>query len=167
MEFYIAQGISIITCIVAVIMVQLNSMKMILLFQIIANLLSASTYFLLGGISGAGICFIAIIQSVVMYIYDAKKVKPHLGVIIGFIVAYLLCSVIYYQSPVDIFSGLAAVFFAISIVKTKPRASKGWYSLNPLCWLVYDLSTAAYVNFGLHLSILISSAIALCRKKEQ
>ena len=165
MEFYIAQAISILTCIVAVVMVQLKSMKQILTGQIIANLLSASTYFLLGGLSGAGICFVAIVQSVVMYIYDAKKIKPHLTVVIGFIAAYILCSVVYYKSPVDIFSALAAIAFAMSVVQTKPQTSKCWYCLNPFFWLIYDVFNLAFINLVMHLVIFISTLIAIFRER--
>ena len=53
MEFYIAQGISIVTALVAILSMQLKNMKSILIFQITANLLAASTYFLLDIFSGA------------------------------------------------------------------------------------------------------------------
>ena len=43
MEFYIAQGISIVTALVAILSMQLKNMKSILVFQITANLLAAST----------------------------------------------------------------------------------------------------------------------------
>ena len=78
MEFYIAQGISIVTALVAILSMQLKNMKSILIFQITANLLAASTYFLLGGFSGAGISLIAIIQLIVMFFYNKKNIKPPL-----------------------------------------------------------------------------------------
>ena len=69
MEFYIAQAISILTALIAIASMQMKTMKSILITQITANLLAASTYFLLGGFSGAGISLIAIIQLIVMYFY--------------------------------------------------------------------------------------------------
>jgi hypothetical protein len=45
-----------LTGVVAVVMMQFKDMRKILIGQILANLLTASTYFLLGGFSGAGIC---------------------------------------------------------------------------------------------------------------
>ena len=73
MEFYIAQGISVLTALTAVLMMQFKSMKLILLGQIVANLLAASTYFLLDGLSGAGICFLAIAHTIVMFFYNRKN----------------------------------------------------------------------------------------------
>lgn len=163
MEFYIAQGISVLTAVVAVLMMQFKKMSWILAGQILANLLTASTYFLLGGFSGAGMCLLAILQSVVMFCYAKKEKKPHLPVVIGFILLYVACSVYYYASPVDICSALAAVCFALSVVQTKPAASRFWYALNPLCWLIYDLFTMAYGNFIMHVVIFLSTALAFIR----
>ena len=78
MEFYIAQGISVVTCVLAVITMQFKSMRGILIGQTIVNLTSVLTYVLLGGLSGAGICFVAILQSIVMYILNVKNIKPQL-----------------------------------------------------------------------------------------
>ena len=80
MEFYLAQGISVLTGIVAVVMMQFKDMRKILIGQILANLLTASTYFLLGGFSGAGICLIAIVQTVTMFLYNLKERPPHRAV---------------------------------------------------------------------------------------
>ena len=121
--FYLAQGISVLTAIVAIFIMQFKSMRFILLGQIAVNVLTATTYFLLGGFSGAGICFIAIIQTVVMFVYDSKNVRPHIPVIIVFIISYVACSAYYFKSFIDVFSALAAIFFAISVTQKKPSAS--------------------------------------------
>ena len=73
MEYYIAQLISILTALFAVLSMQMKKMKYVLITQILANLLAASTYLLLNGFSGAGISLIAILQLVVVYIYNVKK----------------------------------------------------------------------------------------------
>lgn len=163
MEFYIAQAISILNGVLAVIMMQFTSMKKILVFQIICNLLTASTYFLLGGFSGAGICIIAIVQSVVMFIYNLKEMPPHKTVIAAFVLLYIGCSAIYYKSFIDVCSALAAVCFALSIVQTKASLSRLWYIFNPLCWLIYDIYTKAYGNLVLHLVVFVSTFIGIIR----
>ena len=97
LNFYIAQGITILTALTVIVSMQMKSMRGILIGQILANLFSASTYFLLGGFSGAGICLLAIVQAVAMFLYEQKGKTPHLAVIITFIVLYITCSVIYYE----------------------------------------------------------------------
>lgn len=162
-EFYIAQGISVLTALTAIVTMQMKNMKGILLGQITANLLTASTYFLLGGFSGAGICLIAIVQSVVMFFYERKEKKPHLVVILLFILLYITCSIVYFKSFIDIFSALAAVFFAVSITRTKASSSRFWYVFNPLCWVVYDVYTRAYGNLIMHAVIFLSTFVAMIR----
>ena len=161
--FYIAQGISVLTCIVAILMMQWKTMKKILMGQIAANLLTASTYFLLGGFSGAGICFIAIFQSIVMFFYSLKQIPPHRWVIGVFLALYVGCSAVCYQSPGDILSALAAICFAMSVVQTKPSLSRLWYLFNPLFWLCYDILTRAVGNFLLHLVVFIATLFAIIR----
>lgn len=163
MEFYLAQGISVLTGIVAVVMMQFKDMRKILIGQILANLLTASTYFLLGGFSGAGICLIAIVQTVTMFLYNLKNRPPHRAVSVLFILLYLACSAFYYKSPVDLFSAMAAICYAFSVVQTKSSLSRLWYLFNPLCWLIYDLFTRAYGNLILHVVIFSSTLIAIFR----
>ncbi|MBQ3075770.1 MAG: YgjV family protein [Clostridia bacterium] len=163
MEFYLAQGISILTGIIAVVMMQFKDMKKILVGQILANLLTASTYFLLDGFSGAGISLIAIVQTVTMFLYNLKKHPPHRAVVVAFVALYIACSAFYYRSPVDVFSALAAVCYAFSVVQTKSSLSRLWYLFNPLCWLIYDLSTRAYGNFLLHVVVFVSTLCAIFR----
>ena len=163
MEFYIAQGISILIGAVAVVMMQFTSMKKILVGQIVANLLTALSYVLLGGLSGAGICIIAILQSVTMFLYNIKGKVPHKAVIAGFVALYVGCSAYYYHSFVDLFSGASAICYAFSVVQTKPALSRLWYLFNPLFWLVYDIYTRAYGNFIIHLVIFVSTLFAILR----
>ena len=163
LEFYIAQVISIFTTIVAVAFLQCKNMKWILLGQLTANLLTGLTYFLLGGFSGAGICLLAILQSIVMFIFSQKKLSPPIWVIIIFVTLYLACSILYYQSIIDIFSALAAVLFCLSIVQTDAKKSRLWYVFNPICWLIYSVFCKAYLNCITYSIILISTLVAMVR----
>ncbi|MBR2646702.1 MAG: YgjV family protein [Clostridia bacterium] len=41
--------------------------------------------------------------------------------------------------------------------------SRFWYSLNPLCWLVYDIFSRAYGNFIMHFVIFVATFVAMIR----
>ncbi|MBQ9806886.1 MAG: YgjV family protein [Clostridia bacterium] len=159
----ISHIISICNAVIAVLVMQLKSMKTILVGHITVNLIGAISFFLLGGYSGASICVIAIIQCVVMFVYNKKDIKPHLPVIGLFVLAYIACSVIYYQSPVDILAALAALFFAISVTRTRPSVARLWNALNPVTWMAYDICIGGYGSFVMHVVIFISIAIAILR----
>jgi len=162
-DLYIAQIISILTAVVAILSMQMKTMKSILITQITANLLASSTYFLLDGFSGAGISLIAIIQLIVMFIYNKNNRSPHLLVIIGFIIAYVTYSIFILKGFIDIFPALAAICFALGIAQKNPTIFRFWGLLNPLCWLVYDIYTMAYVSSLMRLGIFISALIAMIR----
>lgn len=163
MEFYIAQGISILTLLAAILMMQCKNMKWLLVGQITANFLTAFSYLLLNGLSGAGICLIAVLQSAVMFLYNRKEKPIHRPVLIGFILLYVLCSAYYYQSPVDIISGAAAICFCISVTTRTASASRRWYVFNPIGWMIYDIFTLAYGNLIMHLIVFISTLSAMIR----
>ena len=165
-SFYIAQGISVIAGILAVIMMQMKNMKTILFFQIVVNLTASLNYLLLGGDSGAIISFLAIVQSTVMYFYNKKGKKPHLAVIIGFIVCYLACStynIIMKADLMEILPALGAFCFSMCLVQEKPSVFRVWGALNPVCWVPYDLYTHSYVMFCVHFGILASSVVGMVR----
>ena len=162
-EFYIAQGISILTAGIAVFMMQLKQLKFILLCQLAVNLLTALSYILLGGLSGGGVCLIAIVQSLVMFFYNQAGKKPQWWVLAIFIAAYVACSVLNYQSFIDIFPAIAAVCFAVSIAMSTPFLSRVWYVFNPLAWIVYDVAKLAYGNLLIHAVVFISTLVALIR----
>ena len=161
--FYIAQGISVVTAVIAILSVQLKNMKGILVTQIIGNSLVASTYFLLGRFTGAGVSIIAVVQTVVMYFYNAKDKKPHIPVTIAFIAAYVLNAVLTFSSVFDIFPAISAVCFALAVAQTKPIRFRFFSIWNPLCWTVYDVYAKAPVNLLMHLGILISVLVACVR----
>lgn len=163
MEFYLAQGVSVITAIIAVFMMQLKNLKWILLCQLTANLLTALSYLLLGGLSGAGISIIAIVQSFLMFLYNQKNKKPSLIILVIFILAYVGCSIVYYKSFIDVFPAIAAICFAVSISVPTAFLSRVWFSFSPISWVVYDVATMAYGNLIIHSVVFISTAVALIR----
>ena len=162
-EFYIAQGISIIVALLAVAMMQFKNVKIILLFQLAVNLLTALSYLLLGGLSGGGVCVIAIAQTAIMFFYNEMAKKPQWWLLAIFIVAYVACSAMNYQSLIDIFPAIAAICFAVSITMSTPFGARVWYVFNPIAWIVYDIAKLAYGNLLIHIVVCVSTVVALIR----
>lgn len=165
-EFWIAQGISIVTGILAIIMMQLKNMKAILAFQITVNLIASTNYLLMDGDTGMIVSLVAVVHSVVMYFYNTKNMTPHIPVTVGFILVYLGCAaynLVVTLDPMEILPALAAFCFAISLVQKKASVFRIWGALNPSFWLAYDLYTGSYVMFLVHAGILISSIIGMIR----
>ena len=70
--FILAQIVGILTTVSAVISMQFKDMKWVLVSQVVSNLLTALNLALLGGLSGAGICITATVQTVVIFMYKLK-----------------------------------------------------------------------------------------------
>ncbi len=161
--FIISQIIGLITTVTAVVSVQFKSMKLILIFELLSNLLVASTYILLGGISGSYICLVASVQTVVSYIY-AKKKKEVPGFITAiFICAYIAITVFTFKTPIDILPGICAVTFALAVVQTKSSGYRVFMATNSFLWIVYDLVVKAYTMIITHGLLLGSIIIAMAR----
>ena len=160
---YIVNGISIITAVIAILSVQLKNMKGILATQLIGNSLAASTYFLMGGFTGAGVSIIAVVQTVVMYFYSLKDKKPHVPVTIAFIAAYVINSVLTFSSIFDIFPAISAICYALAVAQIKPIRFRFFSIWNPFCWMFYDVHAQLPINFLMHLGIFISVIVACIR----
>lgn len=163
MTFYLAQIISIVTTVVVVLTMQFKKMHLILLGQLLGNLLTAVPYFLLNGFSGAAICTLACVQTVVMFILERRQVRVPLWLLLGFVALYLGCAILFYQTPWDIVPAAASLSYALSVAQKKPSVSRAIYVFNPILWMVYDLSCQGYVSFLMHLLILISTVVAMIR----
>lgn len=164
MDFFIlAQAISVVTTVVVVLTMQFKRMHMILLGQLLGNLLTAIPYFLLKGYSGAAICTLACVQTVVMFILERKGIRVPIWLLLAFVALYLGCAVYFYQTPWDIVPALASLSYALSVAQQKPARSRLFYVFNPILWMIYDLSCKGYVSFGMHLFILISTVVAMIR----
>lgn len=163
MEFILAQVISILTTATAVLSMQFKGVKPILICQILSNLFCAMTFILLGAYSGCVICLVAIVQCLIIFAYDVKNLKPPLWIIVTFILLYVAVSAALFQSFADVFSAMGAVFFAIGMAQKRSSATRRWYFINPICWIVYDLFSGAYGNILTHGIIFVSTLLAIIR----
>ena len=166
LAFYLAQGISVFTGILAIIMMQLKNMRTILVFQIIVNLTASLNYLLLGGDSGAFVSLLAIIQSIVMYLYNKNNKKPQWWLTVLFVAGYWGISaynIVSSNEIMGILPAIAAFCFCMSLVQEKAWIFRVWGALNPAFWVPYDFITRSYVMFFVHLGIFISSVVAMVR----
>jgi len=161
--YYIAQAISILVAGISVIALQMKTMKGLLIGHITINALAAFAYLLQKGYSAFAIGMIAVVQCCIMYLYDKKRMRPHLPVVLAFIALYASCSAIFYQSPIDLLSGSAAVLFAIGVACKRPVVARTWSALNAITWIVYDICLHAWGGLIMHAVILSSVLVAFVR----
>ena len=122
-NFILSQIFGFAAIFLGIISFQFKSMKSILISQLVCNGLSVLMYIFNGGTSGAWICVIAIVQSIVIYIFNRKEKKTPMAVSLLFILLYIVNSCITFKSARDLLSGGAALAFAVSLLQ---KSSAGY-----------------------------------------
>lgn len=163
MEFIFSQVCGFVVFIVAVISFQLKNIKSVLLCQLICNGLGALTYILLDGLSGCGLFLVAVLQSVVYFIFRAKDKKAPIAVAVAFVLAYGTCSVLTYKTPVDLISAVAALTCALGLAQEKPFGYRAFLLVNGLLWCLYDINVGAYSMIATHVATVLSAGIGIVR----
>ena len=162
-SYYIAQAISILVAGISVVVLQLKTMKGLLIGNVLINGIASIAYLLLGGYSAVVIGLLAVAQCFVMYYYNQKGLAPHKITIAICILAYLSSSAFFYQTPVDLLPATAAVLFAISISCKRAFVARVWIAFNALTWITYDIFLLSYGGMVLHGVILTSTIVAMIR----
>lgn len=167
MNFVIAQWVGVLCTLIALIGVQFKNINHILVTQILTNLLSVVSFGLLGGLSGAWICLVAIVQTVVMFRFNQssragdKRLRRRLAAI--FCSVYVLGTVFVYKGWGDLVSGTCAVIFALAVVQENSDKFRGIFLVNGILWMIYDLTTGAYTNMLMHGMSFVSTLTAIIR----
>ncbi len=144
--YIISQILGAIGAISNIVSMQIKDKKHILFVFIIAGLAFSASYVLLGAYSGALICFIATVQTVINYILEVKQKKfPNwLGFI--YIIIAIICGFVGFKSIIDILPVIAGVTYVLSILQEKEKHIRIISLTNAIMWLIYDLIVGAYAT---------------------
>ncbi len=165
--FVIAQAIGPVTTVLSVLSAQMKNITAILMTELLANLLIALSYILLGGLSGSYICLIACVQALVSFIYAKKKTEVPKIVTGVFILCFLASSVISYKTPMDILPAICAVAFALSLSQSSAKGYRIFMTINTVLWIIYDISISAWGMIITHGLLLVSLIIAMIRQDKK
>lgn len=165
-NYIIGQIISVIVLILSAIVTScFKNINYILVGEVFMNLLIALSYVFLGGLSGAWVCIVATIQTVILFfcnkIHISQKKRNMLIVI--FLAAYVVGTVIVYKGLADSVSCFCAFLYVLAIVSKKSSNYRWFMMLNSFFWIIYDISVAAWVAILTHGITLISCFIGKIR----
>ena len=167
MAFLIAQIAGGLSTVTALLCVQAKEAKMILLGQFICNLLSAACYGLLGSFSGAWVCILATIHTLLISLVNRnepiKRQKRVRIISVLFSVAYILGTVWTYSNWPDVITGICALLFVMTISQEKAGQMRSVMILSMSLWIVFDIAVGAYTSVLTHGSTLVSLLIARLR----
>lgn len=165
--FLLAQIFGIFSTFAAILCVQARTARGVLLGQILANGFSGLSYGLLGSLSGAWVCILAAVHSVLITFIrkldESRKKKLILLVSVVFAVAYVVGSVVTFTRWPDAISCVCALLFVLTIAQEDASKMRNVMLISMSLWVFFDISVGAYTNIITHASTIVSIITAKIR----
>lgn len=173
MQFFIAQIMGIFSTAAAIMCVQARRAAFVLLGQFLANAFSGLSYGLLGSLSGAWICLLAALHSVLISLSNRKPDRQRNRMVrlisAVFTVAYLIGSVVTYTRWTDLISAICALLFVVTVAQKEAGKMRNVMLVSMSLWVIFDIAVGAYTNIITHASTIVSiltAKLRLDRKKQ-
>lgn len=163
MSFVIAQVLGIIGTIVNIFSIQLKNKKDILFCFIVINFIFVLNLILLGGYTGAIVCFVAGVQTIIISMYELKNKKFPKLLIPVFLIVSIIFGSLTYKSLIDILPLFCSVTYTLSILQKKESNIRYLTLVNLLSWIIYDIFIMAYTTILSDLFMIVSTLIAIIR----
>jgi len=138
-----------------------KKMKTILILNFLGNLLVGSSYLLIGGTSGAAICFTACVQVLINYTFDARNRKIPTWLIVLEAGVFLAINIVSFAHWYDVLALAAAMLFVLSVSQSSAKHYRVLYMSNSMIWIAYDLLAGAYGNLFTHVVLFVSTMAAI------
>ena len=155
--------LSITTTLLAIIALQGKSMTFILVFQLLLNVLVVLQYVISDNPSAALICTLAVVQVIIIYLFQRKKRVFPIWLTAIFMIGYTAISILQYTAVYDLITALAAWMFALSVVQRSPAVSRLFSFFNGALWIAFDLFATAYSSLPVHITILTIAVVSIVR----
>ena len=165
--FLLAQIFGIFSTFAAILCVQARTAGGVLLGQILANGFSGLSYGLLGSLSGAWVCILASVHSVLISFFrkldESRKKKLILLVSVVFAIAYVVGSIVTFTRWPDAISCVCALLFVLTIAQEDASKMRNVMLISMSLWVFFDISVGAYTNIITHASTIVSIITAKIR----
>ena len=165
--FLLAQIFGIFSTFAAILCVQARTAGGVLLGQILANGFSGLSYGLLGSLSGAWVCILASVHSVLISFIrkldESRRNKLLLLVSVVFAIAYVVGSIVTFTRWPDAISCVCALLFVLTIAQEDASKMRNVMLISMSLWVFFDISVGAYTNIITHASTIVSIITAKIR----
>ena len=162
-NFVIAQIFGVIGIIFSVLSMQMKTKKNIMIMLLCLNLASALNFLFLNSISGSLVCFFAVFETFVNYLFDSKNKKVPIYVIAFYVVVNLALGIYSYHSLIDIIPIACALLYCATVCTKKESNIRKEMFGNQTLWLIYDIIVKAYMFSVSNVLTLISIIISMIR----
>ncbi len=162
-NFVIAQIFGVIGIIFSVLSMQMKTKKNIMIMLLCLNLASALNFLFLDSISGSLVCFFAVFETFVNYLFDEKNKKVPIYLIAFYMIINLVLGISSYHSLIDIIPILCALLYCTTVCTRKESNIRKEMLGNQSLWLIYDIIVKAYMFSISNILTLISIIISMYR----
>lgn len=163
MEIIIPQIFHVIKIVLQSVAVQFKQKKHILICFIFVNIFAAIGYILLKAYSGLIVCVIAILQTIIQYLYDKKKKETPKIIIVFYFVFAILGGIFTYKTIIDILPILSFIAYVLSIIQKNESNVRKYTLVKLILWIPYDLYNLAVVSCVGRIVTIISTIISMLR----
>ena len=162
-NFTIAQMFGVLGIVFSVLSMQMKTKRNIMIMLLCLNLASALNFLFLDSVSGSLVCFFAVIETFINYLFDSKNKQVPFYIIVFYIVVNLILGISTYNYFLDIIPIACALLFCATVcTKNESKIRKLMFG-NQTLWLVYDVIVKAYMFSISNILTLISIIIAFYR----
>lgn len=162
-KFIIAQIFGVIGIVCSVLSMQMKTKKNIMIMLAALSLASALNFLFLGSISGSLICFFAVLETFINYLYDSKNKKVPVYIIIIYVIVNIVLGLVSYKGLLDIVPIACALLFCATVCTKREYNIRKIMFANQSLWLVYDIIVKAYMFSVSNVLTLISIIISIIR----
>lgn len=165
MNFIIGQIISFAALIIASVSAQFKNIKYVLIGGILSNASVALSFIFLRGESGAWICIVGAVQTLIIYIANKYQITPKWKNVLTvvFVIIYISGTAVVYRGWNDVVSCVAAMLYVMAISQNNTKKYRAFMLANSSLWIVYDITVLAFVNIITHGMEFVSLIIAVIR----
>ena len=131
------------------------------LFYLINNIVLTIMFFIFGRYSTALICIVAMIRSLVFYVFSIKKIKPNIFVLILFEVAYITITIVTWHDALDLLPLCGTLVSTYTSWQDRVSIMRIGYIINPIFYIIYKLIIGAYISLITEALLLIANLFSL------
>ncbi|MBE5820758.1 MAG: YgjV family protein [Clostridiales bacterium] len=172
--FIIAQLIGLIIIFLSIIGLQQKKGERFLFYQTIINILYIVQYILLGAITGAVICTIAMIRCIIFWKYKKENKKTPVCFLIIFILLSILSGIITSNNIFDYILTIGTIVFTYALWQDNMKIMRVGSLISVITYMIYNLIFKAYTAmildgidfFNLMIAIYNNDIKNIKRKKE-
>lgn len=161
----IAQAIGIFVIIIFAAGAQAKSQRSFLLCQILGNSFVALYYLLLSATTGAVICAVAVVRTIIFYVCSRRNKKVSLWLFTTILLVTIGMGILTWDGWLSVAPILATFGYAFANWQSDTQKTRAFLIFGAACWLLYNIFYKGYSGIAEKIIEITSSIVGLVRHR--